>query len=218
MKSQIDDTQVRFPSLTKDNETTYFAFIEKLAKESERTFYIDEDTLYFIKPKENSTEVITLALGRDLISFNPRLNTTRQVTEVEVRGHNPQDPSAPIIGRARAGDERQQEPGNQTGSQIARERYGEVRRVITDRVVTSEEHAREIALTELNNRSDDLIIGRGECIGIPQIISGTTIMIEKIGTRFSGKYYVKKTVHRIGNSGYKTSFDVKRNAMKKESS
>lgn len=216
LKSKIDTTQVRFPTLTKDNETTYFTFIQKLAKESERTFYIDEDTLYFIRPKEDSNEVIALALGRDLINFTPMLNTTRQVTEVEVRGHNPQDPGTPIIGHARAGDERQQEPGNQTGSQIARERYGDIKRVITNRIVNSEEHAIEIARTELNKSSDNLITGRGECIGIPQIISGTTILIEKVGAIFSGKYYVKKTVHTIGNSGYKTSFDVKRNSMKDE--
>jgi len=216
LKSKIDATEVNFPSLTKDNETTYFAFLEKLAKESHHTFYIDADTLYFIKSKEKKKEVISLALGRDLISFNPILNTAKQVTEVEVRGHNSQDPSNPIIGYARAGDERVQELGNQTASQLARKLYGEVKKVITNKIVTSKEHATKIAHAELNKCSDNFITGHGECIGIPQIISGTTILIEKIGVIFSGKYYVKKTVHTIGNSGYKTSFDLKRNAMKDE--
>ncbi len=70
-----------------------------------------------------------------------------------------------------------------------------------------------MALAELNKASDSLIEGEGECIGIPQIRTGVTICLEKLGKRFSGKYYVKGTTHTINSSGYRTRFSVKRNAL-----
>ncbi|HMK50343.1 MAG TPA: hypothetical protein VK435_09840, partial [Thermodesulfovibrionales bacterium] len=170
-------------------------------------------TMYFIQPQDDRKEILTLQLGKDIIRFRPAMRTSGLVSEVEVRGHNPQDPSQPFIGRASAGSERSQEGGRRTGSQIAEDRCGPVRRVITDRVVHSNEHASSIARAELNSSSDSLVEGDGECIGIPQIRTGVSIRLEKMGDRFSGKYYVKGTTHSINSSGYRTSFTVKRNAV-----
>ena len=141
------------------------------------------------------------------------MNTAGLVTEVEVRGHNPGDPNTPIVGRARAGSERSQEPGRQTASQVAADRHGEVKRVLTGLIVNSPEHANAIAQAELNRRSDTFIEGDVDCVGIPQIRPGVTIRLEKMGQKFSGKYYVKETNHAVGNSGYRLQFTVKRNAL-----
>jgi phage protein D len=73
--------------------------------------------------------------------------------------------------------------------------------------------ARTIALSILNRESDTLFTGRGECIGIPQIKPLVTINIEKVGDRFGGKYYVTSTTHTINDSGYRTTFEVTRNAV-----
>lgn len=209
----FDDSSEILSSVCKKSDQSYYSFLEKLAKEVGFQFRMDGQTMYFIKPTDSKKEILTLELGKDIISFRPTMKTAGLATEVEVRGHNPRDPGKPIIGRAGPGSERSQEPGRKTGSQIMRDKNKTVKRVITNVIVNSVAHANAIALSELNKASDSLIEGDVECIGLPQIRTGVTISLEKMGKRFSGKYYVKGTTHTIGESGYRTRFSVKRNAL-----
>jgi phage protein D len=213
MQAKVDSTATFESPLRKDADTTYYRLLENLANNVGYTFQVDRNTIYFVKPKDDKKEIITLALGKDIISFQPSMNTSNLVAEVEVRGHNPADPRAPFIGRARAGEERTQETGGETASQVAEERIETERRVITDRVVTSVEHANAIAHAELNRASDTFITGQGDCVGIPEIRPGINIRLEKIGKKFQGKYYVQGAGHTINDSGYRTHFSVKKNAV-----
>lgn len=213
LQAVVDDTPVFEPLIRKNNDETYYAFLESLADKVGFTLAIDRRTMYFIRPRDDRKEILTLALGKDLISFRPRMNTAGLVTEVEVRGHNPRDPNTPIVGRAPTGSERTLEPGRKTASQFAAEQYGEIKCVITGKIVNSVEHANSIAQAELNRRGDTFIEGDVDCIGIPQIRPGVTIKLEKVGQKFGGKYYVKETSHSLGSSGYRLHFKVKRNAI-----
>lgn len=209
----VDDTGI-ISSIRKKSDETYYAFLKRLSVEAGGyELNIEGQAMYFVKPKDDKKEILTLNLGKDIISFSPRLNTSRVVTEVEVRAHNPQNPSQPIIGRAATGTERSQESGRKTGSRIVSESHGSVKRVITNVIATSVEHANSMARAKLNESSDGLIEGEGECIGIPQIRTGVNIRLDKMGEKFSGKYYVKGTTHTINGSGYRTRFSVKRNAI-----
>jgi uncharacterized protein len=212
LQAVVDDTATFEPLIRKNNDETYYAFLESLACKVGYTFSIDRRTLKFVKPKDDKKEIVVLELGKDIISFRPRMNTTHLVAEVEVRGHNPRDPNAPIIGRAQAGSERSQEPGRQTASQMTAKRDQDVKKVVTGRIVNSTEHANAIAQSELNRLSDTFIEGDVESIGIPQIRPGVTVKLDKMGQKFSGKYYVTTTKHTIGDGGYRLSFSVKRNA------
>lgn len=210
----IDDTGNPIPVIQKSSEESYYAFLEKLKKKAGGyQFDIEGSTMYFIKPSDYKNEILSLELNKDIISFRPVFKTTGLVTEVEVRGHNPKDPTKPIIGKATVGSERPQEPKKKTGSQIAKERYKNVKKVITNVAVTSKEQADAIAKSELNKASDGLIEGDGECIGLPKLRKGVNIKLEKMGNRFSGKYFVKGTTHTINESGYRTRFSVKRNSI-----
>jgi phage protein D len=211
----VDNTPKFEPLPRKDSDESYYAFLMKLSKDIHFQFKMEGQTMYFVKPTDDKKEILTLELGKDIISFRPTLKTVGLVTEVEVRGHNPRDPSHPFEGKATSGRESTKESGKKTASQIAEERHGPIRKFIVNRIVNSEAHANSIAQAELNRISDTLIEGEVECIGIPQIRTGVNIRLEKMGDRFSDKYYVKKTTHRIDNSGYRTHFSVKSNSVKK---
>jgi len=134
-----------------------------------------------------------------------------------VRGHNQDDPSKPFVGKAMAGSETYKESGEITGSELlARKNSKNLPiKVITNLVVKSNKHAKEIAKAELDKASDTFIEGKVECIGLPQIRTGVSVILDKVGERFSGKYYVTETSHTVSNSGYRTSFTVKSNSVKK---
>lgn len=213
LTATTDEASQFSPVIRKSNQESYFDFLERLAREVGFEFRIDRQTLYFILPEDNKKEILTLALGKDIISFSPEMNTSQSYSEVEVRWNNPQDPSTPIVGRATAGSERPQEGGRQTASQVAQAQHGAPKRVVTDIPVCSVDHANTVAQSLLNQSSDRFIGGDVESIGIPQIRPGVNVKLDKMGKRFSGKYYVNSATHTVDNNGYKTRFNVKRNAV-----
>jgi len=75
------------------------------------------------------------------------------------------------------------------------------------------EEATNIANAALNRASNHLVEGEGETFGITALRPGATIQLEGLGTRFSGKYYLKQTTHTRNVSGYRTRFVARRNAI-----
>lgn len=209
----VDETGNYESVLYKTAEQNYYRFLLDLAEKADREFRLDGNFMYFSKPRDDQNEILTLELGRDILSFSPKINTTGLVSEVVVRGHNPSNPGVPIIGRATAGSERGKQPLKKTGSEIAVELFQNKTKIITNIIVKSVEHANAIAAAELNKASDSLIDGEVECFGIPQLRLGVNIRLDKMGTRLNGKYYVTGTTHTIDDSGYRTSFRVKRNSI-----
>jgi hypothetical protein len=61
-------------------------------------------------------------------------------------------------------------------------------------------------LPRLNNRQT----GSGSTIGDPRIKSGMVIDVEGVGDQFGGKYRVTSATHTFGTSGYKTSFEARK--------
>jgi phage protein D len=210
---EADSTETVEGPICKNADESYFFFLKRLAGEVGFEFRIDGDTIYFQESQDDKQEILVLELGKDLISFRPSMNTANLYAEVEVRGHNPADPSTPIVGRATAGSESTQEGGGETASQVAR-RVGDNTKVITNVIVDSVDHANAIAQAVLDQASDGFIEGEVECIGIPEIRAGVNVMIEKVGERFKGKYYVKAATHTINSSGYRTRFTVKKNTAR----
>ena len=205
------------PSNHKNNNETYYAFLNRLKNEVRFIFDMKGQTMYFVKKGDDKKEILKLELGKDIISFRPTLKTTGLLAGVEVRGHNPRDPKTPIIGRAMAGSETNKEPGKITGSELVAKKNAKALpiKIITNVVVNSKEHADAIAKAELMKASDTLIEGEVESIGLPQIRTGVNVVLDKMGERFSNKYYVTETTHTINDSGYRTRFSVKGNSVKK---
>lgn len=174
-----------------DNESSDYKFLDHLAKDVGYEFFVRGKKLYFRKPRDQSKETRSLRWGREIISFNPTMNTAKMVSKVTVRGHNPSDPSKPIIG-------------------VATSKYkGNAELEITNLNVSSVEEAKALAKGRLNRVNNSFIEGTCECIGIPDIRAGTNIRIEGVSKRFSGKYYIKSVTHSIGDGGYTLSLSMR---------
>ncbi len=207
LQSEIHKTDIRVTEIKKQNNENYFQFLKRLAEEIEFVFFVYKKKMYFVREyKYDNEEEVTLTLGSDLISFKPALNTAGILKSVEVRGHNPKDPSKPIVAKAEA-------KGLISGEYIKIgslnkkiERPAE--KIVDNVIVTSVSHARKIAESILNRANQTLLTGEGSSIGMPQIRAGITLNLKRLGSIFSGKYYVKETGHTISNSGYTTTFSV----------
>jgi phage protein D len=213
MESVIDDTKLINPIKRKRGGQNYFKFLTTLAR-ANKGFEVSLSgrTLYFIEANKDKDAILSLKWGKELISFNPALNTSQAITEVIVRSWDRKGKKT-IEARIKAGQEKKQEGNKQLASQVAREIYGDVVKVITEQPVRSVDEAKRIAMAELEKGSDNFIKGSGETIGIPQLRPGVCIELEGLGDWFEGKYYVEKVVHTIDGSGYRTKFDVRKNTI-----
>jgi phage protein D len=149
---------------------------------------------------------------RDLKHFYPRLSTIRQVSEVKVRGWNPDSKEA-ILGAAGSGDETTRMEGSDIGTDIAETAFGQTTASIVNIPVASQAEAEQIAKAKFNDMNIELIFGDGETVGNMDIRAGYTIRLNGLGERFSGLYYIKSAEHIIGHqTGYITKFNAVRNA------
>lgn len=189
----VESTDTQHAKVVQDDKSD-LDFIEELAdrngtdgKSYRVTIRRDEFTFGTAPDDESAT--VTLAYGEALQSFSPEYKTGSQVGSVQVRGYNVNDAEG-IKGTAES-------DGPGSGTTVER------------RPVRSQSEAESAAQARLGQIEDDRLSGRGESIGLPEITAGKPIQLDRLGERFSAKYYVESASHRVGSDGYTTSFQVR---------
>jgi len=166
-----------------------YRFVRGLAAEYGFEFYAERDTAYFTPRSSIGSEdpAVTLAYGNTLDRFSAEVTTADQVETVEVRYWD-MNKKKEIVGEA----------SQDTGE------GKEVFRIACD----SKQEADTIAAGKLSKLSMSRATGQGETDGIPELAAGSVVRLEDLGDRFTSNYYVSRVAHRMGGSGYRTSFDV----------
>lgn len=184
----VEDTGLEHRKVIQDGESDY-RFLKALADRNGFELFARLDVLHFRAPPYDSDPEMTLRYGDSLHTFSPELNNSGQVGTVEVRHWDPQKKEE-IVGSAE-GD------GTGSGTEVLRVPVG------------SREEADRVAEAALNRISEGLVRGNGEVVGLPELQAGDTLELAGLGEKFSTVYYVERATHRLGRSGYTTSFEVK---------
>lgn len=172
-----------------------------------------EEVLYFGRPSDfrdsTNAKVYVFEWGKSLINFTPELTVSRQVASVTVRGWDPAQKKT-FKYTATRNDLPPLNEGGTSGPQTVEEKLGEKHEIVVDAPVTSQQEARDYAISLLRERAYRFATGSGQIIGLPELRPGDNVELVGIGKRFEGKYYITKAEHTIGSGGYTTSFDVRR--------
>lgn len=83
---------------------------------------------------------------------------------------------------------------------------GKVLSIDTTSYVTAARDILKELLPRLNNR----LTGSGSCIGNPNIKSSRVIRLDGLGEQFGGLYRITSSTHTFDGSGYRTSFQVRK--------
>ena len=51
---------------------------------------------------------------------------------------------------------------------------------------------------------------QGTVVGLPRLRAGSRVLLDGIGTRLSGEYFVVETTHTFNGNGYQTKFTARR--------
>lgn len=213
LQARIDPTSRTVPPRTKASGGTYLDFLRLLAAENGYQLRLSGRTLYFERMRATLEPLMTLTWGQDLISFRPVLSTEQTVTRVIVRAWDSTNREV-IEATATAGDEQQRARGARPASEVTREAAGgEVVRCLTDQPAHSNEEAQSRANSELDNASNSFMTGSAEIVGSPELWPGDCVALAGLGRWFSGTYSIERATHRIDAQGYRTSLDLRRNAL-----
>jgi uncharacterized protein len=147
-----------------------------------------------------------LEWGISLIQFKPTLTTTNQISQVTVRGWDRKN-KKPIVATAKMGEKGLEINDDQRA--VAKAVQGK-EEVITDRPVHTQQEAERMAQDILRNQLKEMVTASGSTLGLPDLRAGRKVVIEKLGQRFSGVYFITTSTHTINNSGYVTTFEARR--------
>jgi hypothetical protein len=176
-----------------------------LAKLNGYYFYAEDDNVFFsAKPPERAE--ITLAWGKDLISFYPRLSLNGLVKTVEARGRDAslgenyeeklERPREDLLFLSSAGRD-----------MMERGSGGRAALNLHDALVTGAKDAKTLLAGVMRERQA-IAVASGSCAGNPELKAGSVLKISEAG-RFSGSYLVIRAVHRFNSGGYITNFDLR---------
>ncbi|SFR68983.1 hypothetical protein SAMN04487947_3537 [Halogeometricum rufum] len=188
-KVVIDETDLEFPRIVQDNKTDY-QFVKQRAKRYNYEVFVTTDAFHFREPREDRSADFELAYGESLRSFSPRLNRARDVSRVNVRW-NDRNGREVIEGSAEGADPN-----------------GDARDLRMP--VESPAEAETVAASEAARIRQGRLTGRGETIGVPELVAGITVELDGVTETFNGRYYVESADHQISTSGYTTTFQVRK--------
>jgi phage protein D len=213
MRADVDRTGPVHPVVWQKNQSDAVFLMER-AKRIDFEFYValdgGEEVLYF-RPRKDGRDagritVYAFEWGRTLISFAPRLSTTGQVASVTVRGWDPKT-KKPIVYTARSSDLPSTAGGARSGPATADKQTAEV---IVDSPVLTKEEARRLAVSRLMERAHAFTTATAQIIGQPDLRPGDNVDIGGVGSRFNGRYQIKKVTHSLGSAGFTTSLELER--------
>ncbi len=216
LKAEVDDSKFVHEHVRPNNQTV-LEFLKQRAKRIGFEVKVDGDTLYFQKPKPDESPICALEWGKNLKSFTPTINTAKQINRVVVKGYNPKTKQK-IEAIAKRGDEETKMAGVKSGIEITQKAFKlkcedeKNEKVVNEQTLASQEEAEAIAKAYLNREVLGFITGKVSCMGDPEIKAGKVVELKGLGKRFNGKYIVTSATHTISDSGYSTSFEVKRSA------
>jgi uncharacterized protein len=150
-----------------------------------------------------------LTYGKSLIEFQPELTTAQQVAKVTVRGWDSvrKQKIEKTVERSQLSTKGLGAKGGQAAIDKSIEQKAEI---VATKPVQTEAEAEKLAKEILEGIAKEMVKGTGSVPGLPDIRSGTVLLIDGLGDRFSGRYFVVGTTHTIGDAGYTTQFECRR--------
>lgn len=215
-------TFLKFPptdaDVRKQQKETDFDFLTKIATENGFEMFIDHTAspkgrvLKFKFLISEFTPSLSLKWGASLMEFTPRLTTVGDVFGVTVRVWVESLQTEFVIVASwdydRASLNLSIYPSllGDVEDVLGSEAKGKTLSIETTSYVTAPRAILSELLPRLNNR----LTGSGSCIGDPRVKASRVIRLDGLGDQFSGLYRITSATHTFDASGYRTSFQVRK--------
>ncbi len=220
LETVIDTTDFTYISKPQGNMND-FDFIKKLSKESNKTFFITDNTLHFKDRDLAKSSTVTYTYGNGdskIKSFSPKLKGTDDKgvgSSAKVVGINNADNKevSEVLDVQKTG---KNDLGNVKGTFNYNKNGVETYK---GGVATVTNDVPEIEKKKLQNKVENEQLNSLEATltleGEPKIKVTDIITMSGLPQKFVGNYYVSVVSHSISSSGYETVVQLKKNATNK---
>jgi phage protein D/phage baseplate assembly protein gpV len=207
LTAQVRSTQVIHKHVLQGNQTN-LEFLQQRAGAIGCFLYAEGNTIH-CEPAQNAGESIELQWHQNLGEFRPRLSTVGAVSEVNVRGWDPQSKEV-VTAQQNQGEGAPKIGVPQTGGAFAEQAHHVTAKyLVNEPLVRNSRAATELAKAVANRLIDHFVEAEGTCGGNPKILAGQKVKISRVGQRFSGEYFITSATHIYQQQlGYVTHFGV----------
>lgn len=207
LTAKVGTTSQVHPYVIQANETN-LAFLQKRAAGLGYLLFVEGTTLHCVPPKEEGTSA-ELQWAQNMLEFRPRLSTIGQVTEVKARGWDPMQ-KREVMGQARDAVFVPKVGVSESGGQFSKKAFKvDAPMLVADRPLRTQAAAEVLAKAVAEMQGGHFIEAEGLCLGVPKLISGSSVNIKAVGKRFSGSYFVTSATHMFTpDDGYQVRFSV----------
>ncbi len=203
-----------FAYLIQDNQYDIIFLMER-ARQVGYDIFVQEDedsgrTKLLYRPSTTVHQAAyRLSYGKSLVEFQPELTTAQQVGKVTVRGWDVLR-KEPITYTASREELATQDLGGRGGQPTIGKSFEQKAEIVATKPVESLAEAKMLATQILQGIAKDMVKATGSVAGLTDLRTGTVLEIDGVGQRFSGRYFVTATTHTIGDNGYTTQFECRR--------
>lgn len=196
-----------------------YDFLRRIAHENGWEMVIDHSgplggaQLRFLALAEHLTPDVTLRYGQSLVDFTPRITQVGQIAGVTVRIWQPEIKMEFSVTVSWDWDRNALDLSVAAGSGGRASGISKDAKSVSVMLVeepATQQSAPRLLLSKLLSRLNQRLTGSGSTLGDPRIRAGTVLRIEGVGERFGGLYRVTSANHTIDGSGYRTSFDMRK--------
>lgn len=226
MKTNIESTSFRYEQLPQGNRSDFGLLTYLAKKEKDYTFYIQDNTLYFLPENLKSKSQITFEFDNPdspVVRFKPKNRTTKNTgaeTATEVSTVNPKtgEGISHSVNVETAKDTHLNDHAVAFNTDGVRKTSASEKKSRTGQRVMTPEKNPERAKIETENAHKKAqrkaIEGTLYLVGFPLVRAGMIVTLANLKV-YAGNWYVKSVKHIIGTSGFTTVVELVSNALKK---
>jgi uncharacterized protein involved in type VI secretion and phage assembly len=205
-KDTIDDSGAPHDYVFQENQTN-LEFLRERAARNGFELFVQDGKLHFRQPKQDQS--LELTWLQELTSFQVRVSSAEQVSEVEVRAWDFKHKQAIVANRnsAKLLTETSYGKGQKTSSAF-QGKPDSPKLIVVDQPVATSQEAEKMAQALFNELCDEFVHADAQAQGHPDIRPGRVVTLKGMG-KYSGKYYITETHHTYSERVYRTAFSVR---------
>jgi len=220
IKTPRASDEKKFDFLFQDNQYDILFLLERarrigyelVVEEKGQNGQSSPPSMTFAPSTDTRRVTYQLTYGKSLIEFKPELTTANQIGEVTVRGWDPVNKKK-IEYTAKRSEIAIKGVGSAGNQQAIEQSFNQRKEIIATKPIESEDEAKTLAIQTLQDNAKDMVKGGGSTVGLPDLRAGSIVQIDGLGKRFSGRYFVTSTTHAMGDGGYTTQFECRREEL-----
>jgi phage protein D len=203
---QLDASGVSHEYVFQENQTNMEFLRERAAKIGFELF-VQDNKIHFRTPKGQGS--FKLEWLEEVSRFDVRVASAEQVSSVQVNSWDYSQKK--LISETASKEQLITETGNGNGSSVAQKFKMKLppKMIVVDQPVATAPEAKQMAQALCNELGGEFVTADAKAIGDPRIRPGKVVELEKLGTRYSGKYYITETHHHYIQRNYTTNFAVR---------